>query len=320
MEVLSKNLAAVDATDPVLGERLRWPVEGNHVVEADGGPALRIHWTEWPLAVDATSLMGSAMSADPGRPLLVFGVGLGEPVRAALEAFGGTIVAWDQDPWMLRLALSGNDWSDDLASGRLTLALGSDVWDLVLRGPWQRLDHPLLVKVYRNERDVLENGHRSSRALVCAGTLMVDDVADALRVRDHSVLTWAIERDSKDELVRAARRFRPDVVFAINYTYGLAETCAELGVPLRVWEIDPSTDPLRPLVAPAPQTRIFTYRRPHVARFDAAGFEGTRYLPLAGNPERRRADTLTKDDLESYTADVAFVGSSMVQQDPVGVQ
>jgi hypothetical protein len=141
------------------------------------------------------------------------------------------------------------------------------------------------------------------RILLGTGTLFVDDVAEALRREGYEVHPLATTQSSLDELHRTVDRVRPDAIFHINYVHGLAEFCAERGVPLRCWEIDPATDRVRPVARPGDAV-IYTYRKAHVAEWNARGLPSV-YLPLATNPARRTPG-------QEIPRGISFVGASMV--------
>ena len=296
--ILRKNLSALNHRDARLAERLCLPVTSEHVDLARDGGSYRIHRTWRPLACEVGEL--------PDGDLLVFGVGLGEAVLQGVRE-ARDVVAWDRDPWLLRLLLMRHDLSRPLRSGRLTLSLGADLVDVSKRlAIWR---HPLLSERYRNEADVLEHGLRDKRALVAEGTLFVDDIADALRDDGYSVWTWLVESTASEELDHTARSLGAQVAFRVNHARGLAEACQRLKLPLRVWEIDPSTDSVDRVGGDTSDTRVFTYRRAQVAAFEAAGLQAE-YLPLAANVQRRRPAPVE----DEHRCDVCFVGNSTVER------
>ncbi|MCB9914655.1 MAG: glycosyltransferase [Planctomycetes bacterium] len=309
---LEANLAALAEAAPALHERLTWPVEGGHFA-----PSGRGGWTyvwrrgSFDASLDAGRARELAAAAPVAGTGLVFGVGGGELVDAAL-ARGGAWIAWERDPWVLRQALASYDWSAALREGRLRLALGADLLDLVpFDGP--RVEHPFFALVYADERRWLAGAPAARRALVCTGELFVDSVVDALRAEGLEVWPFEPLRFSLEELDRTARRVAPELVVSINLVPGLAEFCEERGLAYRCWEIDPALDEPR-LARPAPSARVFTYRRANVAAYEAGGFAGTRYLPLAADPGRRKPVALTDAERERYGATISFVGASCFEQ------
>ncbi len=298
---LRANLEWLGKHDPGLRTRLmEAPQPGALAVEAGelvwhrGLQATRIR--EDPADLDA--LVPGARAGD----VVWLGVGSGVLLRALLERVDGTVVAWDRDVAFLRPALDAVDWTPWLSSGKLRFASGSDL----LAAPGTRLAHPQLGVAYPDE--LAFQGDRP-RALLVSGTLFVDDVGEALREEGWDVFRWDVRDLPVNELERIARGVAPSVVVGINHTYGLAEACAKLGVPLVEWEIDPSTDTLAPTHVTG--ATVWTWRRDNVPAYRKAGFQA-HYLPLATNPVRRAPVELTAEDRATYGVPVAYVGSSMV--------
>ncbi len=317
MQTLKRNLAALAKRDPDLAQRIALPVGSDHVRLPDGEQGSTAAYRlgqQWVPLTCKPELAETQLEALPAAPqLLLFGLGLGEQLRAALadDRFS-TVVAWERDPWLLRLCLAGHDLAHALRSGQLRLALASDLLDLI---PWKGpvLEHPLLGRVYGNERVLLEAGAPQPRALLAAGELFVEDLAAALRRQGFSVLTWEILRHAQEELQLAARRVAPRFAAAINYTHGLSEACSQAGIPLLCWEVDPATDRVAP-TGSTEHVAFFTYRRANLEPLRSAGFQRVSYLPLAANPRRREPPELPVD--ERYRAPISFVGTSMVLQVP----
>ena len=330
--MLRQNLQALAARDPEFYERICWPVENDHVLHDDSGD---VHYRigdgryRLSLAADADAdtiarALAPAAAVPAGTTIFVFGVGLGELVDALLAARPDVaVVAWDRDPWLMRLALGAHDWSRELASGRLRLLLGSDLVAAASRTPAAIVFHPFLSAVYRTERSWLQGAGDGGPAaaaaarplaLLCAGGLFVDDLATALRQAGFALYTADIHRLSQQELARTVRQLRPTVIAAINYTEGLAEFAAAHGCKLLCWEIDPATSALPPCRADTAGAFIFTYRRANVAELRAAGFQHVEYLPLGADPTRRAPVALDAGDRQRYGAPVSFVGSSLAPQ------
>lgn len=314
---LVANLDALRRADPQLAERLCLPVDGSHVrLETGQPPAYKVHRYFYPFMVGADALRRSLSHVDGGEDVVVFGAGLGEQLDEVLPRTDKRCVTlWDRDPWLLRLVLSRRDYSAAIDEARLKLALGPDLKDLAGRiGDRHLVVHPFLEAIYRFERQLLEDGLRDRCVLLRAGTLFIDDVAAELSREGYSIYTLDTERLSHEEIELCVQRFAPAFIAAINYTGGLAELCHELDVPLMCWEIDPSTSSVQPLHTPSDLSHIFTYRKPHVDEFRAAGFRHVTHLPLAANDDRRAPVALTDEDRHEYGAAVSFVGASMVTE------
>ena len=130
----------------------------------------------------------------------------------------------------------------------------------------------------------------------------------------RQIYTWDLRGLSVEELMLTGEVFKPTLVAAINYTYGLIEACTTLRCPLLCWEIDPAIEHLRPPQGPTEGAHIFTYRKKNVSEFLDAGFANVEYLPLATNTQKRKRVSLSEDDRTRYGSAVSFVGSSMASQ------
>ena len=320
---LDPYLRALGQRDPLLAHRLCLPVDGSHVQPGpDGRLTLTVQQSRHPLALPLEA--ARAIAAHAPRPgateppeIFVFGAGAGELAEVWLApGRAARVTVWDRDPWMLRLTLERADFSAALVAGRLRLSLGSDLFaELPALARSSVVSHPLLAQIYRNERLLLEAADSAlgrPRALICAGGLFVDDVADALRDAGHAVFTLDAGRLAIEELALTVEKTEPRLIAAINYTEGLGEFCAGVNVPLLCWEIDPSMRRLQVAATPPRTTRVFTYRRAHVDDFHAAGFPHVEFLPLASSPQRRARPAAPLD--AKYRVAVAFVGASLADR------
>ncbi len=107
-------------------------------------------------------------------------------------------------------------------------------------------------------------------------------------------------------------RLAPRLVVEINHLVGLPELCSQVGVPLVLWEIDPSTERVGPPKAPLRGVSVFTWRKRAVGQWAAAGFPQVRHLPLAADTRLRRKLPDNASWRERFAAPVVFVGNSLV--------
>lgn len=309
-----QNLACLGGPETPIVERLCWPAAGDHVChDADGGLVYTRHESTFRFEVDdstAAALVEDALERAAGRPLCAIGIGAGELVRHALDQ-GATVVAWDRDPWLFRLALGRNDFRRALRSGKLSLALGIDLDRLAGRG-LEPLPHPLFGAVYATEQRALDRGLGPRRALVCDGGLYVESLIRALEDEGWSVWPCDVEHLSFDEIRHTARALRPRLIASINDRDGLVEFARQHGARLLVWEIDPSTSHPGRVQGPTDHVRFFTYRKRNVAAYRRSGHAHVDYLPLAADTRLRQVLEPSAEERAQYGASVSFVGSSMV--------
>ncbi len=332
-DVLERNLRALASVAPGLARRLCEPVADDHVLLSRSGSGLPtaklchpaeiwLHSRHDPQA--EADQIAAKWSCDGHDAVLLLGVGLGYELKSLRHHLPPhrPILAYERDPWLLRLALYCNDFSRDLLSQRLSFILGTDL-ETVLNDYRERgmsvqvFHHPVLGRLYRPERTLVSlprtDGERE-RVLVAAGGLFVDDAWDTFVHAGFKVLLWDPLRVSREETVRQIKAFSPRLVFSINFIQGLPQVCEQLGIHYVAWEIDPTIERIPKLDHDFPRTRIYTYRKAHLHRYRQAGFRHVEYLPLAANCRRRFPLQLSTEERRRYGADVAFVGDSMVGQ------
>ncbi|MBP8644798.1 MAG: glycosyltransferase [Syntrophobacteraceae bacterium] len=328
-ENLRSNLSALAVRAPSLVARLCEPVESDHVemiAAASGSPTAALRHPGRVFLHSASDPVEEARSASRSfnggcrRGILCLGLGLGYYLDAILKESDPCrpVLAYERDPWLLRLAFRCFDFSRDILAGRVRFLLGTDLVRLSqedLRDcfVWS---HPVLGAVYEEERHFVEAGAsgRGQRALIGAGGLFVSDLADALRREGYSVLTWDPRRVSENESRHQMKTLDPHLVVTVNLCRGLPEICESLGIPLVVWEVDPSIERPLPGNRELGRSFIYTYKKSNVSLYRAAGFRHVEYLPLAANPRRRYPMELDEQETGRYGAEVSFVGSSMVSQ------
>jgi len=312
---LERNLALLAAIDKDLFQRICLPVDGSHIHFLDDGEVrYERHRARLPFVIDKGGIESSLGNVDGAKTILLFGIGLGEQLDYLLHRSGtARITVWDRDPWLVRLVLMQKDYTEHLRSGHLKILMGIDILDiLAMARNATVVYHPFLRRVYRNEEKLLERGAGEKRVIICSEDLFADDVCTAFEEFGFSLYTLDIRKLSLEEMAQAVRRFNPQAVFAVNYTNGLAEFCHSNNIDLICWEVDPTTDRLKPCTAPADRAHIFTYRRANVSEFTGAGFRNVEHLFLAADPEKRSAPHLSPEEKETYGAPLSFVGSSMI--------
>lgn len=314
--ILEKNLAALAAVDESLFRRICLPVDGSHIhFMNDGNVLYERHQNLLPFIMDEKDIASALDDIDDMENIFLFGIEVGGQLDFLLGQSDKTVITvWDRDPWLIRLSLMKNDYSQHFSSGRLKLCMGIDILTMhdVVKY-YSVICHPFLCQIYKNEWALLKNGAGEKRAVMCAGGLFVDDVAKALETIGFSLYTLEINKLALEEMEITLRHFDPQILFAVNYTNGLVELCYKNDVSLICWEVDPATDHLEFSGTPTDQAYIFTYRRANVQEFVQAGFRNVKYLSLASDTEKRSQIQLSSEERGIYGAELSFVGSSMVE-------
>jgi spore maturation protein CgeB len=317
---LKKNLSAIVIKNKKLFERICWPVNNTHILfDEKSKPVLKIQSRYRSLVLSDDVCAGVISPLNKSKIIFLMGIGNSELIDKTISVCPhAKIYVWDRDPWLLRLLLMKKDYSRLVQSGRLVLLLGVDLIRFFV--PLKKADkilHPLFEDIYQNEWILLHNGLLEKRVLFCAGQLFVTDVADALRMMGYSVFSLDYSLLSLEEIGNVFEKYKPNLVFCINYIHKLSEWCERYNTPLLCWEIDPSIDLVECNESDPKHSYIFTYRKKNLDLFSKAGFIQVYYLPLASNPHKRFPAILNEEEKEKYSGSVSFVGESMVNQSQV---
>lgn len=262
------------------------------------------------------------LQCGPRQAILCLGVGLGYYLEALLRRHNPCqpVTAYERSPLLLMLALMRTDFMRDILAGRLKFLSPPDILKSrpADRKGFHLWPHPVLGPLYDWEKTLFASQAVTAgpyrRALVISGGLFSLDVSEALRDTGLEVLSWNPPCSEQQHIIKEIISLHPHLIVSINYRHGLPEISRTLGIPLLVWEIDPSIERLAPHRVSHPDTYIYTYRKANIPRFREAGFEHVEYLPLAANPKRRYPKDLSDEEADRWGADVSFAGSSMAAQ------
>ena len=147
--LFSRNLRVLARVQPGLVKRLARPSDESHIV---GDPLhLTVHRSRYPLALSANDIDRAFDRVQGEAPvLMLFGVGLGELIRAALKRHPtAKIIAWDRDPAMIRRSLERVDVAVAIQKGRLRFAMGADLLNHLPCESQHVVFHPLFKQIYR---------------------------------------------------------------------------------------------------------------------------------------------------------------------------
>jgi spore maturation protein CgeB len=297
---------------------------GDHVIIGGPNPPLYRHQNVLrEFLVGQGQLHEEVKSVRDGDSVFVFGISLGEQVAHLLRTRPkAKITVWDRDPYMVRLALTRQDYGASLRSGRLTLAIGADLVDYLPNlEKCQVVLHPVFRGVYADEMRLVSEsvtGVAPSEGRrwigLGMGGVVVSDIGESLRSEGYSVFPLEVRRWKPAETTYALNKLKLERVITVNFEPEVAEACQAHGVPLVVWDVDPKTD--RTPVPPksASNIRVFTLREDNVETLRASGFTHVQHLPVGTDVEKRRPMQLNPSETERFSSPVTFVGSSLIDR------
>jgi len=324
--LLEENLCTLvgDSAGEQLIERILFADSGRHVIIGGPNPPLyRFRGRLREFRVSKKELEQSVADVQDGETVFLFGISLGEQAAHILRTRPNCkVVAWDRDPWLMRLALTSQDYKYSLGTGRLTLALGADLLDhLPSLQNYRLVLHPVLREFYEDELRLTEEATRGEHpgegrrwVGLGMGGVVYNELSAAVRAEGYSVFPLEVRRWDPRETRIALQTLRPERVVTINYDSKVASVCHELEIPLVAWEVDPKTD--RPPTPPAggEDFRVFTLHPRDVSALETAGFSSVEYLPIGVDTERRSPVELSEEERGRFSARVCFVGSSLIDR------
>ena len=298
--------------------------QGDHVII--GGPNPPLYRNQNALrefVVAREQLLEQMGDVRDGDSVFVFGISLGEQVAHVLRTRpNARITVWDRDPYLVRLALTRQDYGSSLRSGRLTIAMGADLIDYLPRLERCRVVlHPAFRRIYADEMRLVSEsvaGISPSEGRkwigLGMGGVVVTDIAESLRSEGYSVFPLEIRRWEPEETRYAIQKLHMERVITVNFDQEVALACQDEGVPLVIWDVDPKTD-RTPISSPsAKNVRVLTLREANVETLKESGFTDVGHLPVGVDVEKRRPMQLEPAEIERYAAPVSFVGSSLIQR------
>lgn len=259
----------------------------------------------------------SLKTASGNTNIILLGIGLGYELDIAFRKFPGIrIIAYERYPEILKLALSLRDYSREILSGKLTFILDTDLTRYYKKPLPHLILHPVMGRIYEEEQIWWENFSCkfNIKCLVNSRGLLARDIVDTFLIMGVNAFPIDIISLDPREIIDQIKNFSPNFVMTINYIKGLPHICSKLGVPLVVWEIDPTLEVLSEKEAGKDNVFIHTYRKSRVSYFKELGFRNVWFLPLGTNPRRYRPIEPEEAIVDKYKADVSYVGSSMKNQ------
>lgn len=311
--ILQKNLDALFNISPVLVNRLCLPTKSEHITFNEQGHLFyRLHNIDFPLSLQLSNNDIDRFAHKNSDNILFFGINDGAHLKKLLaHDCPNPVQLWERDPWLLRLFLMRTDFSSEINGRKIEFYLGIDILKLANEPHTQLIFNPISEKIYSFEKEILQSQKTIKKAMVCTGELFIEDICLDLSARNYSIYQIDVNGLAIEEIRYAIQTFKPEFIFSINYSHGLAELCQSLSLPLIIWEIDPAKDQIEIDMAIPGGNALFTYRKKNIPKHEQSGFAKVKYLPLASNTQKRKVQQCIA---HKYKPEVAFVGSSMLAE------
>lgn len=159
------------------------------------------------------------------------------------------------------------------------------------------------------------------------GSICEPDIIDAFSSLGITVIeekteiyTKAFPESARVELINALlSKHSPIFVFTINFFPSIAEVCHIHNILYLCWTVDSPIMSLFTKSIQYPTNRIFLFDNAQYQRFSPFNPDCIFYLPLAAAVDRFDSvvHSITPTDIETYTADVSFVGSLYSEKNPL---
>lgn len=130
----------------------------------------------------------------------------------------------------------------------------------------------------------------------------------------------SISNSERVQLVeKSIKAHQPLLVFSINFYPAIAEICQIYQTPYFCWTVDSPVPELFSESICRNTNRIFLFDRAQYRQFAPYNPSCVFHLPLASATERfdKVIDTITKQDREKFSNDIAFVGSLYSEKSPL---
>ncbi|UXH43433.1 glycosyltransferase [Rossellomorea vietnamensis] len=164
---------------------------------------------------------------------------------------------------------------------------------------------------YNNVIKYFSSLKRTLSKVVCAfeHPTIIKDCIDAFEQLNYKVheMPW----NSIELMKKQVALINPDIIFSINYSDKIAKISDTLDIPYVSWTVDtPAYSLYKPENISRDKSYYFVYDERVVEHLKKSGVRQVFYLPVAANVERLERVVLNTIDLNKYSTQVSFVGSS----------
>lgn len=255
---------------------------------------------------------------DARKNHILLGLGLGYELNLLLEKTDKDIYVFDKNTSFYEKILENNELSFILKNNRVKFYFGEDylkiskelLMNSIIINNFNitKFNSDYFLKIINYQLKLTPIKKSFKKVLFFEHITIADDCIDALKTLGFDVVKKKISSEKK--LVEEIILEQPDFIFTINLNRNLYELCEKLNLTYIAWVVDTPYYALYEKKYTYKNGFIFIYDEKISEELNMKGCKNVFYLPVAVNVTRLDKITISKEDVEKYSTDISFVGSS----------
>ncbi|WP_418791010.1 glycosyltransferase family protein [Phosphitispora sp. TUW77] len=254
---------------------------------------------------------------------LILGLGLGYDLWELYHAVKNDknfnrIIVIENNPDFFYLTLHTNDYSGILSDKRVAFLIGNPKKLSFPVGLLTVIDNPQLTSLAPDfyKKIVSEIGFAvkklaSDWIVVFEHVTFADDICEAFTELGLKVAKLKLDPDPA-KLTEVLKKRAPRFLFSINFDPYILQIAEFLKLPYVSWTVDTPCFSLFNEKNKSPWALLFVYESEVCERLRKNGFDNVYYLPAAANSARFDRVLSSGADVERYSCDISFVGTTGV--------
>lgn len=260
-------------------------------------------------------------SIAPETDCVVLGLGLGYELFSIREKTNGNIIVIDKNSFFLRHLSDKEPFRNLLKDPGIRFFIGED-YEKIL--PCHPDVHFIPTQIAQIELDYYSKiiqklqkknlSYRTKEKIIfLEHPTIADDCMDALRYLGYEVKKISFE--GKKDLTLSLAKENPDYLFSINPSRDALFASKTMDVPYIFWTVDTPHYQLYFRKMIDNSVFAFVYDKAIVDEMKGKGYKNIFYMPVAANIRRLERIAATEDDIERFSSDLSFVGTSGIENE-----
>lgn len=248
---------------------------------------------------------------------IVLGIGLGYELEQIAENTNGVIYVIDKDKTFYDLVSKLKPLNQIINNPKIKFLFGDEYKTVNLK----EMNN---YKIYNNKNltqinilyfsqviKFLSSKKGNKRKIAFYEHITIaDDSIEALKNLGYDVVKMAFS--TKDRMIQDIMYVNPDYIFSINLSEKITEVSKVLSIPYVSWTVDTPSYSLYGNLLENKNLVAFIYDYHIVHEFVEKGLNNVFYMPVAANVKRLDGIDVNSNDLDKYSCDVSFLGSTDV--------